>query len=99
MKHSRAGFVVVLLFIFFFFSSRRRHTRSLCDWSSDVCSSDLTSYPSLSTASCRRVRHLILFYVSFPGRQISARPGTTPSTLAWLTPAASRTRRDRKSVV
>src|SRR5436190_8668091 len=28
-------------YIFFFFSSRRRHTRSLCDWSSDVCSSDL----------------------------------------------------------
>src|SRR5436190_636176 len=27
--------------IIFFFSSRRRHTRSLCDWSSDVCSSDL----------------------------------------------------------
>src|SRR5436190_13628237 len=26
---------------FFFFSSRRRHTRSLCDWSSDVCSSDV----------------------------------------------------------
>src|SRR5215211_8065493 len=25
----------------FFFSSRRRHTTSLCDWSSDVCSSDL----------------------------------------------------------
>src|SRR5690349_22712356 len=28
---------------FFFFSSRRRHTRSLRDWSSDVCSSDLSS--------------------------------------------------------
>src|SRR5438874_7896915 len=28
-------------FFFFFFSSRRRHTRSLRDWSSDVCSSDL----------------------------------------------------------
>src|SRR5205814_7755121 len=27
----------------FFFSSRRRHTRCLSDWSSDVCSSDLTS--------------------------------------------------------
>src|SRR5690349_23930590 len=27
--------------ICFFFSSRRRHTRSLRDWSSDVCSSDL----------------------------------------------------------
>src|SRR5437588_6721012 len=44
-------FVLVMVFIysygiielicFFFFSSRRRHTRSLCDWSSDVCSSDL----------------------------------------------------------
>src|SRR5260221_429021 len=30
-----------MMFAFFFFSSRRRHTRSLCDWSSDVCSSDL----------------------------------------------------------
>src|SRR6266403_4280607 len=29
---------------FFFFSSRRRHTRSLRDWSSDVCSSDLTGW-------------------------------------------------------
>src|SRR5256884_906107 len=27
---------------FFFFSSRRRHTRCSRDWSSDVCSSDLT---------------------------------------------------------
>src|SRR6266480_6812718 len=28
---------------FFFFSSRRRHTRLTCDWSSDVCSSDLSN--------------------------------------------------------
>src|SRR5256886_4114063 len=27
----------------FFFSSRRRHTRFDCDWSSDVCSSDLST--------------------------------------------------------
>src|SRR2546430_9665049 len=27
----------------FFFSSRRRHSRFDCDWSSDVCSSDLSS--------------------------------------------------------
>src|SRR5436190_5544074 len=27
----------------FFFSSRRQHTSSLCDWSSDVCSSDLVA--------------------------------------------------------
>src|SRR5689334_23667704 len=30
-----------MLYFFFFFSSRRRHTRWNCDWSSDVCSSDL----------------------------------------------------------
>src|SRR5260370_18264033 len=29
----------------FFFSSRRRHTRFKCDWSSDVCSSDLFVQP------------------------------------------------------
>src|SRR5688572_32975630 len=28
----------------FFFSSRRRHTRFDCDWSSDVCSSDLREF-------------------------------------------------------
>src|SRR5438132_12401885 len=33
------------MLFFFFFSSRRRHTRSLCDWSSDVCSSDLSHGP------------------------------------------------------
>src|SRR5260221_9556149 len=32
---------IIRVVFFFFFSSRRRHTRSLCDWSSDVCSSDL----------------------------------------------------------
>src|SRR6266568_5555514 len=31
------------LLLFFFFSSRRRHTRWNCDWSSDVCSSDLAA--------------------------------------------------------
>src|SRR2546430_11572923 len=29
----------------FFFSSRGRHTRFDCDWSSDVCSSDLARHP------------------------------------------------------
>src|SRR5688572_23383107 len=33
---------VNFLFVFFF-SSRRRHTRFDCDWSSDVCSSDLST--------------------------------------------------------
>src|SRR5256886_7915908 len=35
------SWMLVILCCFFFFSSRRRHTRFDCDWSSDVCSSDL----------------------------------------------------------
>src|SRR5689334_24703037 len=35
--------------MYFFFSSRRRHTRWNCDWSSDVCSSDLLSKASILT--------------------------------------------------
>src|SRR5438034_7798936 len=38
---------------FFFFSSRRRHTRSLCDWSSDVCSSDLFRCTAFQSRACR----------------------------------------------
>src|SRR5258705_9638521 len=44
--------------LFFFFSSRRRHTRCLSDWSSDVCSSDLTGgelFPALSPALSSKV--------------------------------------------
>src|SRR5256886_5824943 len=40
---------VSVVYGFFFFSSRRRHTRFDCDWSSDVCSSDL-SYVLLTMA-------------------------------------------------
>src|SRR2546427_8336594 len=36
---------------FFFFSSRRRHTRFDCDWSSDVCSSDLFLHGDFGTAN------------------------------------------------
>src|SRR5438034_4742266 len=43
---------LIVLFFCFFFSSRRRHTRSLCDWSSDVCSSDLVGIkPTLGMVS------------------------------------------------
>src|SRR5690349_7044709 len=40
-----------LFLFFFFFSSRRRHTRSLRDWSSDVCSSDLGRWRTRSSTS------------------------------------------------
>src|SRR2546430_6119058 len=34
----------------FFFSSRRRHTRFDCDWSSDVCSSDLRTLEAMRSS-------------------------------------------------
>src|SRR6185503_20373878 len=40
-----------MVYRFFFFSSRRRHTRCSRDWSSDVCSSDLTWAPQLFTCA------------------------------------------------
>src|SRR5699024_11899847 len=47
-----------LLNIFFFFSSRRRHTRSKRDWSSDVCSSDLSTSGTVHRIDHFRVRSL-----------------------------------------
>src|SRR3712207_7210418 len=40
--------------LFFFFSSRRRHTRYWRDWSSDVCSSDLTYGRPAATSTTSR---------------------------------------------
>src|SRR5256885_5358831 len=39
----------------FFFSSRRRHTRLQGDWSSDVCSSDLSSQSAQTRANPLRL--------------------------------------------
>src|SRR5438034_10045727 len=52
----------------FFFSSRRRHTRSLCDWSSDVCSSDLVR-PDITTDELDQLAES--FIRSHPGAQPS----------------------------
>src|SRR5262245_64016846 len=60
------SFIIYLYFIFdfFFFSSRRRHTRCLSDWSSDVCSSDLTGMhrvePRGGPIACRTRTRLAL---------------------------------------
>src|SRR2546430_12020991 len=57
------GSVSVCRVLFFFFSSKRRHTRFDCDWSSDVCSSDLISWdrlgaPGSPRRSANRQRHI-----------------------------------------
>src|SRR5256885_8276041 len=49
-------------FLFFFFSSRRRHTRLQGDWSSDVCSSDLSSLKMLSTPALDSIFKLLSDY-------------------------------------
>src|SRR5256886_9131465 len=52
-------FILVVIyccvFFFFFFSSRRRHTRFDCDWSSDVCSSDLAAFQVKSGGDGQRI--------------------------------------------
>src|SRR5438874_10955105 len=66
----------VLFFFCFFFSSRRRHTRSLRDWSSDVCSSDLaTSTPATSRPTWRRRRAGSGAPARAPGRAAPPRRG------------------------
>src|SRR5205085_6852959 len=40
------------------FSSRRRHTRFDCDWSSDVCSSDLDGVPLAIELAAARAKLL-----------------------------------------
>src|SRR5206468_5887653 len=60
--------------LFFFFSSRRRHTRSDRDWSSDVCSSDLsTSLEALSEAGWVGVGHteLLARFAGVPEKSIA----------------------------
>src|SRR2546427_4107910 len=60
---------------FFFFSSRRRHTRFDCDWSSDVCSSDLpalgetiwdTSYVLPDDSVIGKLMHTLVGYTARP---------------------------------
>src|SRR5699024_11967364 len=53
----------------FFFSSRRRHTRSKRDWSSDVCSSDLTlRTDDLQTAGLSR--HIVQLDIRTTARHV-----------------------------
>src|SRR5690606_41119580 len=89
----------VLLDVFLFFSSRRRHTRFSRDWSSDVCSSDLSpglqSWEALRAGrkSSKKTRS-----VTRSSKKLSSMtrgPGLKP----WVTINADFVRPDRKSVV
>src|SRR6267378_4562039 len=99
---------ITAFFFFFFFSSRRRHTRSLRDWSSDVCSSDLLACPA-----CARLVHAdALGRLSAEARKQEEQGDLTAALASWqqalaLLPAGTRqsaavastvARLDRKSV-
>src|SRR6266567_5469193 len=56
--------------LFFFFSSRRRHTRFDCDWSSDVCSSDLRVLGCLTLAVAVRGAVTTIEGLAEPGGQL-----------------------------
>src|SRR5688572_32032544 len=58
-------FLFLFFFFFFFFSSRRRHTRFDCDWSSDVCSSDLSLGPSRAGSQGRALLLPVVDCVTF----------------------------------
>src|SRR5256886_9601044 len=81
--------------MFFFFSSRRRHTRFDCDWSSDVCSSDLTALGSsvAHPAIKARQQKMTVLMTTGPCPNQPAAP-RAPATLAPgpLSPAAATTR-------
>src|SRR5690349_23176788 len=92
--------LILLLRIMFFFSSRRRHTRSLRDWSSDVCSSDLRFVgagrprPPEPTAAWRGHRRTSPRTGQWPPRRLRPPPGRR---VASCRPCPRRS--DRKSVV
>src|SRR2546422_4948777 len=62
----------------FFFSSRRRHTRCSRDWSSDVCSSDLSSAGALlgQQLAARGYTNSILLGITPEGVEIAANAAT-----------------------
>src|SRR5882762_10168847 len=59
------------MLVFFFFSSRRRHTRFKCDWSSDVCSSDLKVSDRFKPEGFGTKQPFVTHIVSIPVRQIA----------------------------
>src|SRR5260370_18447161 len=66
----------------FFFSSRRRHTRFKCDWSSDVCSSDLLTRTKAPCEEERAAASSLAFdpdatahHLHQPGADCKTKPG------------------------
>src|SRR2546430_13955776 len=59
-----------------FFSSRRRHTRFDCDWSSDVCSSDLTASRWLDPGDLEGLITPFVVFYALHDAVVKSMPGT-----------------------
>src|SRR6266480_7830570 len=68
---------------FFFFSSRRRHTRLTCDWSSDVCSSDLGTVTPAAFADYGDPTSP--YGTTLSPITFTPTPATPPTTITWAT--------------
>src|SRR5712692_10821303 len=86
------------IFFFFFFSSRRRHTRWNCDWSSDVCSSDLQKGGDLICIYCaigqkRSTIAQMVKVLTDAGAMdytiVVASSATEPATMQYIAPYAA----------
>src|SRR5438445_13578106 len=66
------------MLFFFFFSSRRRHTRYWRDWSSDVCSSDL-SIPTIARRPDQAMVGMEMMAAKQEGRELFGRGHGTRS--------------------
>src|SRR2546430_10113158 len=83
----------------FFFSSRRRHTRFDCDWSSDVCSSDLILFRSTAGAAALVDR----FVQTSPARLPTTTEAPLPTSRLRMSPVGfaavgRRTRSEERRV-
>src|SRR5689334_23965516 len=90
----------------FFFSSRRRHTRWNCDWSSDVCSSDLQRYAlplGVVERNCNILNHAHFITTLIPSGNPARMLFPISGVACILFPPSLLKRRvmplDRKSVV
>src|SRR5260370_13516095 len=79
--YGRVSSFLNLILRFVFFSSRRRHTRFKCDWSSDVCSSDLLgTIPRIAQDLVSALKRAQAFEESYRGK-IGAADGPAPELL------------------
>src|SRR5256886_8622759 len=81
----------------FFFSSRRRHTRFDCDWSSDVCSSDLTPFARIVLSAAVLEDVLLYAVLAVTLGLVGNRPDDIVGLPALLSLQRNPAMRDRKS--